>query len=156
MSDSIKPVPDGFHTITPYIVLKDAPKAIDFYVKVFDAIEKFRLTDQDGHVRHCEMDLGTSKLFITDVALAPETKIPSGDDTCPVWLYLYVDDPDALFDRAIAAGADVVTPMGDQPWGDRYGCLCDPFGYRWAIASRKENLTLDELEERMQKAFSQG
>ncbi len=153
MSGDVQPVPEGFHTITPYLVVRDAPEAISFYVKAFGAVERFRLTEpNDRRVRHAELEVGDSRLFITDIPLAPETIIPNADETSPVWLYLYVTDPDAVFDRAVAAGADVVTLIGDQPWGDRYGCVRDPFGYRWGIARRRENLTQDEIVRRMRRA----
>jgi PhnB protein len=156
MREAPKPVPEGFQTITPYLVVRNAPEAIAFYKRAFGATERLRLTDRGrGRVRHAELQIGDSRLFVTDVPLAPETRVPDTDDNTPVWLYVYVADPDALFDRAIRAGADVVTPMGDQPWGDRYGCLCDPCGYRWGIASRRETLTKDELEERMQHAYAE-
>lgn len=152
---NIKPVPEGFSTITPYIVVHDAPKAIAFYTEVFDAKEHFRITDADGKkVRHAELEIGNSRILLTDIPLSPETVIPGGKDVSPVWLYVYVNDPDFLFNRAVAAGALVVTPMSDQPWGDRYGCVCDPFGYRWGIARRIANLTKDEIAERMEKAYS--
>ncbi len=154
MSETPQPVPEGFHTITPYLVVRNAPEAISFYEKAFGAIERLRLTDPDGRVRHVELEIGDSRLFITDVLLAPETIVPDADDTSPVWLYLYVMDPDALFDRAVVAGADVVTPVGNQPWGDRYGCVRDPFGYRWGIAARREDLTKDQLAKRMRTAYA--
>jgi uncharacterized glyoxalase superfamily protein PhnB len=153
MNSGVQPVPEGFHTITPYLVVRDAPAAISFYVEAFGAVEHLRLTDPDGrHVRHAELEIGDSRLLLTDVPLAPETSVPDGDDTSSVWLYLYVTDPDSLFDRAVAAGADVVTPVGNQPWGDRYGCVRDPFGYRWGIARRLESLSKDELANRMRDA----
>lgn len=154
MSESVAPVPDGFRTITPYLYVRNAPEAIAFYERAFGAIERFRLVDDDSdRVRHAEIELGSSRLFLTDVPLAPETITPSVDSTSPVWLYLYVSSPDALFDRAVAAGAEVVTPMGDQKWGDHYGCVSDPFGYRWGIASRRENLTPVQIKEQMRGAY---
>ena len=144
MSNSVQPVPEGFHTITPYLVVRDAPEAISFYARAFGAAERLRLTDPGGRrVRHAELEIGDSRLFITDIPLAPETKVPGADDTSPVWLYLYVSAPDSVFDRAV----------GDQPWGDRYGCVRDPFGYRWGIASRRENLTKDELTRRVRAGY---
>ncbi len=155
MNDSPRPTPEGFHTITPYLVVRSAPEAIAFYERAFGAIERLRLTDADGRrVRHAEIEIGDSRLFLTDVPLAPETKVPGPDDTSPVWLYVYVSDPDSVFDHALSAGADLVTPIGDQPWGDRYGCVRDPFGYRWGIASRRENLSRDQLAARMRKAYA--
>jgi len=151
MSNPVNPIPEGFHTITPYLVVHDAPAAIEYYKRAFGATERSRLTDPDGRrVRHCELDIGDSKLYLTDIALAPETQIPRGRDISPVWLYLYVTDPDAVFQRAAAAfGAEVITPMTDAPWGDRYGCVCDPFGYRWGIAAKREKLCKEEIEKRM-------
>ena len=157
MSDGLQPVPEGFHTITPYLVVLNAPEAISFYARAFGAVERLRLTDPDGpRVRLAELEIGDSRLFITDVLLAPETNVPNADDTSPVWLYLYVTDPDSTFDRAVSAGADVVTLVGDQAWGDRYGCVRDPFGYHWGIAGRRENLTKDELTKRMRRTYADG
>lgn len=153
MSESVQPVPEGFHTITPYLVVRDAPAAIAFYARAFGAVERSRLVDPGGkQVRHAEIQVGDSRLFLTDIPLAPETTVPGEEDTSPVWLYLYVDDPDAVFDGAVSAGADVVTPIDDQWWGDRYGCVRDPFGYRWGIASRRESLTVDEMTQRKKVA----
>ena len=151
MDDSIQSVPKGFHTITPYLVVHDGPAAIKYYQKAFGAKECVRLTDPDGRrIRHCELQIGDSKLYLTDIPLAPETVVPRGRDVSPVWLYLYVADPDAVFERASAAiGAEVITPMTDAPWGDRYGCVCDPFGYRWGIAAKRENLTPEQIRQRM-------
>ncbi len=155
MNDSLQPAPKGFHTITPYLVVRDATQAISFYARAFGAVERLRLTDSDGQsVRHAELEIGDSRLFVTDIPLDPETVVPNAADTSPVWLYLYVTDPDYVFDRAVSAGADVVTLVADQPWGDRYGCLRDPFGYRWGIASRREILTKDELVRRMRGAYA--
>lgn len=152
-SSKVKPVPQGFHTITPYLVVHDAPAAVAYYKKAFGGKERTRLTDSDGQrVRHCELDIGDSKLYLTDIPLAPETQVPAGRDSSPVWIYLYVRNPDAVFNRAVQAGAVVVTPMTDAPWGDRYGCVCDPFGYRWGIAARRENLTKREIERRLRGA----
>lgn len=153
MTQSVEPVPKGFHTITPYLVVSNAPKAIIFYEKAFAAKELKRLTDTDGRIRHAELEIGDSRLYLTDIPLAPETKIPGASDTSPVWLYMYVVEPDFVFERALEAGAEIVTPMGDQPWGDRYGCLRDPFGYRWGIAKRCEDLTQEQIEKRMIEAF---
>jgi PhnB protein len=153
MTTEIRPIPEGFHTITPYLVVHDAPAAIEYYRTAFGAKERTRLIDPDSnHVRHCELDVGDSKLYITDVPLAPETQVPRGQDTSPVWLYLYLADPDGVFDKAVRAGAAVVTPMTDAPWGDRYGCVCDPFGYRWGIAARRENVSKQEIEARMRRS----
>ncbi len=151
MIGAVKPIPDGFHAITPYLVVHDAAAAIDYYKKAFAAKERTRLPD-GARVRHAELEIGDSKLYLTDVPLAPETQIPRGRDTSLVWLYLYVTDPDSVFDKAVSAGAQVVTPMTDAPWGDRYGCVLDPFGYRWGIAARRENLSVEEIQTRMREA----
>jgi uncharacterized glyoxalase superfamily protein PhnB len=155
MSENVQPIPVGFHTITPYLVVHDAPAAISFYAAAFGALEHSRLTDEGGRrVRHAELEIGSSRLFLTDVPLAPETQVPGEGDTSPVWLYVYVADPDSAFDRALEAGAEMITPMGDQPWGDRYGCVRDPFGYRWGIAGRQKNLSAEEIAERMKDAYA--
>jgi uncharacterized glyoxalase superfamily protein PhnB len=151
MAKSANPIPEGFHAITPYLVVHNGDGAIAYYKKVFAAKECVRLTDPDGRrIRHCELQIGDSKLYLTDIPLAPETQVPRGRDVSPVWMYLYVSDPDAVFERASAAiGAEVITPMTDAPWGDRYGCVCDPFGYRWGIAAKRENLSPEEIKKRM-------
>jgi uncharacterized glyoxalase superfamily protein PhnB len=153
MSQQPPPIPVGFHTITPYLYVADAPEAIAFYTRAFGAKERYRLTDPDGKVRHAELFVGDSPLFVTDVPIDPDMQIPGPNATSPVWLYLYVEDPDSLFDRAVAAGADPVTLMGDQAWGDRYGAVADPFGYRWGIARRRENLSREELTRRMRATY---
>jgi len=155
VANQVQPIPQGFHAITPYLVVDDAPAAIAYYQEAFGAKERSRLTDPDTErVRHCELDIGDSKLYLTDVPLAPDTQVPRGRDTSPVWLYLYVANPDLVFERAVRAGAAIVTPMTDAPWGDRYGCVCDPFGYRWGIAARRENLSKEEIERRMRQTRS--
>jgi len=153
MSDHHREIPDGYQTITPYLCVGDARKAMTFYAAAFGAAERVCVKDAEGRVRHAEMQLGTSRLFLTDVPISLDMRMPGPDCTSPVWLYLYVEDPDAVFQRAVSAGAEVVTPVGDQAWGDRYGVVTDPFGYRWAIAKRNETLSPDELVARMSDVY---
>lgn len=153
MSNGENPIPQGFHTITPYLYVQNAAKAIDFYCRAFSAKEHVRIKDAEGRIRHAELEVGDSRLFLTDVPIDPEMQAPSPEATSSVWLYLFVPDPDAIFVQAVSAGAEAVTPVGDQVWGDRYGCVADPFGYRWGIARRVENLTPEELTQRMAAVY---
>ena len=146
-------VPEGYQTITPYLCVEDARKAMAFYAAAFGAVERVCVKDMEGRVRHAEMQLGSSRLFLTDVPISLDMRMPGPDCTSPVWLYLFVEDPDAVFQRAVSAGAEVVTPVGDQVWGDRYGAVTDPFGYRWGIAKRNETLTPEALVARMTDVY---
>jgi PhnB protein len=141
MTTALRRVPAGFHTITPYLIFKDAAVAISFYEKAFGATELFRKTDDDGRIRHAEMRIGTSPLMLAgEFAEFPEWKSAESRGGSPVHLYLYVEDCDALFTRALAAGATQLLPMQDQEYGDRSGGVTDPFGHVWYIASRIRNL----------------
>jgi uncharacterized glyoxalase superfamily protein PhnB len=142
--------PDDVTTITPYLTIKGASKAIDFYKKAFDAEELSRMDGPDGLIMHAAIRIGDATLYLTDEMEGfPSPQTFGGS---PVGLHMYVKDCDAVFKKAIAAGAKEVMPMGDQPWGDRYGQLDDPFGHRWGITTQKEELTEDEIGERMQAA----
>lgn len=150
----VSPIPEGFRTLTPYLFVQDAPKAIAFYEQAFGAKECVRLTDPGGnHVRHAELLIGNSPLFLTDVRIDLDMRAPSPTETSPVWMYLYVENPDAVFDRAVDAGCEIVTPVGDQNWGDRYGCVADPFGYRWGIAARKKIIPPEALKKKMTELY---
>jgi PhnB protein len=141
MSTSVKSIPAGFHTITPYLIFKDAAPAIAFYERAFGAKELFRKTDDTGKIRHAEMLIGTSPIMLAgEFAEFPEWKSAESRGGSPVHMYLYVEDCDALFERALAAGAKVLLPMQDQEYGDRQGGLTDPFGHTWYVATRIREL----------------
>lgn len=144
----ISRVPEDFHTITPQLVVKGVAEAIAWYTKAFGANELLRNTAPDGtSIMHAELLLGDSRFFVVDEFLGPMAS-PGTLGGSPVTLHLYVHDVDALFQRAVDAGANVLMPVADQFWGDRYGMLVDPFGHRWSMASRLEDLSPKALQER--------
>jgi PhnB protein len=146
-------VPEGFHTVTPHITLDNAAQAIEWYKKALGAQEKARALGPDGKIMHAEVRIGDSSILMNDDMMGGRSPKKYGGSPASFWIY--VDDCDALFNRAVAAGGQVPDgPMGqlaDQFWGDRCGSLKDPFGYTWTIATRKEDLTPKEIEERQAK-----
>lgn len=153
---AVKAIPDGFHAITPHMVIKGAADAIDYYKKAFGATEIMRMPAPDGkRLMHAEIMIGGSILMLSDEF--PEYgggKSPvSLGGTC-VTINLYVDDCDGVFNRAVAAGATVKMPPTDMFWGDRYGQVVDPFGHVWALATHKEDLTPEQIGQRAAAAFS--
>lgn len=141
-----KPVPQGYHTVTPSLTFDDAPKAIEWYKRALGAEEVSRAKGPDGKIMHAEIQIGSSRLMLNDAVLGAKSAQSYGGS--PINLFVYVDDCDPLFQRAVAAGAAVQMPLGDLYWGDRLGQITDPFGYRWTIASRKEDLTEEEIAKR--------
>ena len=150
MSKAKKPVPEGFHTVTPQLTLDDAGRAIDWYKKALGAEEVSRVVGPDGKIMHAELRIGDSIVMLNDAMGGG--KGPKAMGGSPASLWVYVKDCDALFKQAVAAGARVDPgPMGamaDQFWGDRAGTFTDPQGYRWSIATRKEDLTPQEMAQR--------
>jgi uncharacterized glyoxalase superfamily protein PhnB len=155
MARKYKPVPEEFHTITPHITVRGAAAAIDFYKRAFGAEELLRNFGPDGEsVMHCEMLLGDSRFFINEEYPEHGVRSPAALNGSPITLHLYVADVDAMYERAVRAGAEVLMPVEDQFWGDRYCIVRDPFGHRWSIASRLEDLSPRELRERADDYFS--
>ena len=152
MAKAAKSVPDGYHTITPQLTLDDAAKSIEWYKKALGAEEIGRSLGPDGKVMHAEIKIGNSRIMVNDVMMG---KGPKGFGGSPASFWLYVDNSDGLYDRAIKAGATVQMPMADQFWGDRAGAVVDPAGYTWWIATRKEDLTKDEMNQRAADFFKQ-
>ena len=151
MTTNAKPVPEGYHTATPYLIIKDAGSAIDFYKKAFGAIELERIADPDGKIRHAEIKIGDSPFMITDENPEyPEWQSPQTRGGSPVHIYLYVGDADQVFGQAVAAGAKQLLPVQDQFYGDRSGGVTDPFGHIWYIATRIETLSPEEVQKRAQ------
>src|SRR5262245_19106938 len=150
MAKAKKAVPEGFHTVTPQLILDNAAEAIDWYKKALGAQETGRAVGPDGKILHAELQIGTSRIMLNDAMMG--AKGPKAMGGSPVSLWVYVDDCDALFNRAIAAGGKMdggpMGKMGDQFWGDRCGTFTDPQGYRWTIGTRKEDLTRDEMQRR--------
>ncbi len=155
MPRTVKPIPEGFNTITPHIVCKNASAAIDFYKKAFGAEEIVRMPGPDGKsVMHAELKIGNSRLMLgeefSDKCTSPQTLGGS-----PVTIHLYVENADAAFQRAVKAGATVTMPLMDAFWGDRYGQLTDPFGHVWSIATHMHDYSPEEMEKKMKEAFAQ-
>ncbi len=144
---SVKPIPDGMHTLTPHLVCAGAAEAIEFYKKAFGAEERFRLSMPDGKVSHAEIQIGDSTVMLTEAINEPVTSAS---------IFLYVPNVDAVFDRAVSAGGKVMNPVADMFWGDRFGRVSDPFGVRWGIATHKEDLSPEEIGRRAAEAAKQS
>jgi PhnB protein len=142
----IKAVPEGYHTITPFLSVDGAREAIAFYKKAFGAEERAVAEGPDGKVMHSEIKIGDSIVMIADAVMGPPTQAS---------LHLYVNDADALWKQATAAGCQVAMPLADQFWGDRYGTLTDKWGNRWSIATHKEDVAPAEMKRRMDEMFKQ-
>jgi PhnB protein len=155
MAGNVKRVPDGYHTVMPHLVVRGAAKAIEFYKKAFGAKELGRHSGPDGQsIMHAELQIGDSRVFLNDEFPAMGAVSPQALNGTPVTLHLQVEDVDGLFNQAVAAGAQVIMPVADQFWGDRYGQVADPFGHRWSMASHIRDLTPDQLKEAAAAAFS--
>jgi PhnB protein len=152
MSNPAKPIPEGFHSITPNLVCSNAGRAIDFYKKVFGATERMRMPGPDGRVMHAELKIGDSIIFVND-AMGPVATGVKGVSN-PTYLHLYVADVDTVFNRAVTEGASVEMPLQDMFWGDRYGKFTDPFGQQWGLATHKEDVTPEEMNRRQQAFFA--
>lgn len=148
---SAKPVPDGYHSITPYLVVDGAAEAIAFYNKAFGAIETMRLDAPGGKVGHAEIRIGDSAVMLADEFPEMDYRGPKAFGGCAMSLLIYTDDVDAMFQRAVDEGATVVKPLADQFYGDRNGTLKDPFGHTWSIATRKEDLSPEEINRRYEE-----
>ena len=150
-----KPIPEGYHTLTPYLVVDDAARAIEFYKEAFGAVERGRMLAPDGRVAHAEVQIGDSVLMLADPSLESGVTAPRELGGRSGALFLYVEDVDAAVHRAAGAGAEVTMPVDDMFWGDRYGKLLDPFGHEWQMATHKEDLTPEETAERAKKAMAE-
>jgi PhnB protein len=152
MKNKVKPVPDGYHTATPYLTLNNASAAIDFYKRAFGAKELFRMPGPDGKIMHAEITIGDSHIMLGDESSANETKSPQSLKGTTTGIFLYLEDVDAAFKQAVKAGAKENMPVQNMFWGDRFGKLTDPFGHKWLLATHIEDVTPAELEERMAAA----
>jgi PhnB protein len=150
---SVKPIPEGYHSLTPFLTVRDAVRAIEFYKQAFGAQERGVMKGADGKVMHAELKIGDSIIMLSDEwpefgALSPLSSGGAG-----MGLHIYVDGVDAAFDRAVKAGAQVEMPVTDQFWGDRYGKLKDPFGHKWSIATHTRDMSHDEMKRSMDEAM---
>ena len=143
-----KTIPDGYHSITPYLVVQGALEAIEFYKKAFGAIEVLRLRLPNGQLGHAELKIGDSPIMLSDEAPEWDARSPKSIGGSPVTISLYVDDVDSVVPTAVAAGAKLVRPIADQFYGDRSAALEDPFGHKWHVATHKEDMTPVEMQRR--------
>jgi PhnB protein len=145
----VKPIPDGYHSVTPYLIVKGAADAIEFYKEALGATELMRMDGPGGTVAHAEIKIGDSPVMLADEFPEFFARSPASYGGSPVSLMIYVDDSDAVFARAVAAGATVLRPIQDQFYGDRSGTVTDPFGHTWTISTHKEDLSPEEVQKRM-------
>ena len=157
MAKARSPIPEGFHAVTPQIVFDNTAEAIDWYKKALGAEEKSRAVGPDGKIMHAELQIGNSRLMVNDAMGGGRSAKTVGGS--PISFWIYVQDCDALFNRAVSAGAQVgpgaMGQLTDQFWGDRSGTIMDPFGLQWTIATRKEDLSREELDRRAENFFKQ-
>ena len=148
MASKVKPIPDGYNVLTPYLCIKGAAEAIDFYKKAFGATEVMRMAQPDGRVGHAELQFGDSKVMLADEFPDMDFRSPQAWGGSPVHLHLYVEDVDTVFKRAVSAGAKEVKPVQDQFYGDRLGTVADPYGHVWHVSTHKEDLSPEEIGRR--------
>lgn len=152
---AVQPIPAGYHTVTPYLCLRDTAKALDFYGKAFGAEELFRMAGPGGGVMHAEMKIGDSMIMLGDECPQRGVLGPQSRGGTTVSLMLYVTEVDAAFNRAVAAGCTVKMPPTNMFWGDRFCKVADPFGHEWAIATHIEDLSPEEVEKRGKEAMKE-
>ena len=145
---TVKPIPDGYHAVTPYLIVKDAARAIAFYQEAFGATELMRMMRPDGRVGHAEIRIGDSPVMLADEHPEIGARSPQTIGGTPITIQLYVPDVDATVARAVAAGARLTRPVADQFYGDRAGGLEDPFGHQWHVATHVEDVPEDEMARR--------
>jgi len=149
--NNVNYVAEGRNSVTPYLIVKNAAKAIDYYKNVFGASELMRMDGPDGKVGHAELRIGDSIIMLADENVAMGNRSAESIGASPVSLYVYLPDVDKTFEKALAGGAKVLKPVEDQFYGDRSGFLRDPFGHLWGIATHKEDVSAQEIEKRMKK-----
>ena len=155
MAEKAKPVPDGFHTLTPHLTVRDAEKAIDFYQKAFGAEVRGKNHAPDGKkIIHASLKIGDSMLMLNDEFPEWGTVAPSATGGTGIAIHVYVDNVDTIFDRAVSAGGTVKMPLMDAFWGDRYGQIVDPFGHKWSLATHVRDMTQEEMRQEQEAAFA--
>jgi len=153
---AVKPIPDGYHSVTPYLILHDATAALEFYKKAFGAVELLRMPAPGGRIGHAEIKIGDSPVMLADENLEINARSARTIGGSPISLMVYVPNVDAVVAQAVAAGGKLVRPVADQFYGDRTGGVDDPFGFHWYIATHVEDVPPDELEKRAAKAMGGG
>jgi PhnB protein len=152
----VKPVPDGYHSVTPYLFIKGAADAIDYYKSVFGAKERMRMPGPNGRVMHAELQIGDSIVMLADENLEIGAKSPKTLGGASSSLHIYFENVDKVAGKAVNSGAKLVRPVKDEFYGDRTGTIVDPFGHMWSIATHIEDVSPEEMKERMSKATSQA
>ena len=145
---AVKPIPDGYHSVTPYLIIDGAARALEFYAKAFGAQETFRMPAPGGRIGHAEMRVGTSMIMLADEHPETGARSPKSFGGSPISLMVYVEDVDKVFARAVEAGATVQRPLANQFYGDRTGGIVDPFGHVWYLATHIEDVSSAEMERR--------
>jgi len=153
---AVKPIPDGYHSVTPYLILHDATAALEFYKKAFGAVELLRMPAPGGRIGHAEIRIGDSPVMLADENLEINARSARTIGGSPISLMVYVPNVDAVVAQAVAAGGKLVRPVADQFYGDRTGGVDDPFGFHWYIATHVEDVPPDKLEKRAAKAMGGG
>jgi PhnB protein len=148
MTNPVKPIPEGYHSATPYLIVKDAARAIEFYKRAFGATELLRMAAPGGKIGHAEIKIGDSPIMLADEVPDMGALSPESLGGTPVSILIYVEDVDAGFNKAIAAGAKMQRPVKDQFYGDRTGGVTDPFGHVWYVATHKEDVSPEEMRKR--------
>jgi PhnB protein len=156
MAGKVKAIPDGYHTVTPYLIVKGAASAIEFYKKAFGATEVMRMAQPDGRIGHAEIQIGNSRVMLADEFPEMGYSAPQGNGRNGVTLHLYVEDVDRVARQAVSAGAKELKPVQDQFYGDRSGVFNDPFGHCWNISTHKEDLSMEEIGKRAQAAMAKA
>jgi PhnB protein len=151
---NVKPIPAGYHSVTPYLCVRGGVQAIEFYKKAFGATEIMRMPAPEGKIGHSELQIGDSRVMLADEFPEMGFLSPQSIGGAAVMMHLYVEDSDAVVARAADAGAKVTKPVADQFYGDRGGQVEDPFGHKWYVATHKEDLTMEEIDKRRQAAFA--
>jgi PhnB protein len=150
-----RPIPEGYHTVTPYLAADDAAAAIEYYQKAFGAKERVRMLAPDGRVGHAELEVGDSLVMLSDPFPQGTTRSPKELGGTSVSVFMYVEDVDAVVKKAVDAGAEVTMEVADQFWGDRFGSVKDPFGHSWSIATHVEDVPPEEIAERAKAAMAE-
>jgi PhnB protein len=146
-----QPIPEGYHTLTPYLAVDNATAAIDFYGRAFGAKERLRMPGPDGQIAHAELEIGDSLIMLSDPFPQSSAKPPKELGGVSAAIFMYVDNVDELINKAVDAGATLVSAPEDQFWGDRFGSIQDPFGHSWQIATHVEDVSPEEIEKRSQE-----
>ncbi len=149
-----KPIPEGYHSLTPFLAVDNAAQAIQFYELAFGAKERTRMPGPDGKIAHAELQIGDSVVMLADPFPQSTVKPPKELGGTSMGVFLYVENVDAVVEQAVDAGATVTMPVEDMFWGDRFGTVTDPFGHAWQIATHKEDLTPEEIAERGKEAMA--